>query len=383
MGEFVAGVGSGVGVGDVGWSLVSSRAVLEHRAVVLAGGCEGFVGGLGAVAAGVPAAGVVSGVVSGGVGRVVFVFPGQGSQWVGMASGLLESSPVFLESVVRCGEALAPFVGWDLLEVLRGGGSLERVDVVQPVLWAVMVSLAEVWRSVGVVPSVVVGHSQGEIAAACVSGALSLSDGARLVALRSAVIGRGLAGLGGMVSVGASVERVGELLAGREGVWVAVVNGPGSTVVAGGVEELAGVRAAAEAVGVRVRVIAVDYASHTPHVEGVREELFELASGVSPGVGEVAMYSTVTAGLVEGEVLDAGYWYRNLREPVRFEETVRGLLDEGDAVFVEVSPHPVLMGALQEIGDDVLAVGTLRRGEGGPERFMASMAELWVQGVEL
>ncbi|MEY9969629.1 acyl transferase domain-containing protein, partial [Streptacidiphilus sp. MAP12-16] len=225
-----------VGLLDVGYSLALTRAGFGHRAVVVAGGREAAVRGLGALAAGSVAAGVVQGVV-GSAGKVVFVFPGQGSQWALMAVELLECSAVFAERMGECAAALAPFVEWSLLDVVRGGageGWLDRVDVVQPVLWAVMVSLAEVWRSAGVVPAGVVGHSQGEIAAAVVAGALSLGDGARVVALRSRAIARGLAGRGGMVSVALPVERVVELLAGREGeVGIAAVNGPSSVVVSG------------------------------------------------------------------------------------------------------------------------------------------------------
>ncbi|MDX3232326.1 polyketide synthase, partial [Streptomyces sp. ME19-01-6] len=370
----------------IGWSLASTRAGLEHRAVVVADTQDTFLSGLGAVAAGGPAAHVVSGETSGAPTGVVFVFPGQGSQWVGMASELLDCSPAFADSIERCAGALAPHVDWDLLGVLRNADPLERVDVVQPVLWAVMVSLAQMWRSLGVQPSAVIGHSQGEIAAACVSGALSLEDGARLVALRSQAIAKELAGQGGMVSVAASVERVEELLAGRDGVWVATVNGPAATVVAGRPETLDEVVAAAEGVGVRARRVAVDYASHTPHVAGIRERLLELAAPISPRAGEVAMYSTVTGAPVAGEGLGAEYWYRNLRERVLFHDTVRALMDRGDRVFLEVSPHPVLAAAIQEAGHaadtDVVAVGTLRHDEGGPRRVLTSLAELWVRGVE-
>ncbi|WP_158713914.1 acyltransferase domain-containing protein, partial [Streptomyces seoulensis] len=147
--------------------------------------------------------------------RTVFVFPGQGSQWRGMAVGLVEVSPVFAARLGECERALVPFTGWSLLDVLRGvegAPGLDRVDVVQPALWAVMVSLAALWRSVGVEPDAVVGHSQGEIAAAVVSGALSLEDAAKVVALRSRAIVR-LAGSGGMVSVALPAGEVGELVA--------------------------------------------------------------------------------------------------------------------------------------------------------------------------
>ncbi|MFC5157096.1 acyltransferase domain-containing protein, partial [Streptomyces amakusaensis] len=178
---------SSAGVGEIGWSLVGSRSALEHRAVVVAEDRAGAVAGLRALAAGEPSAQVVSGLARADA-EVVLVFPGQGSQWRGMGRELLESSPVFAAAVGECERALAPHVEWSLTEVLRGEGpeaGLERVDVVQPVLFAMMVALSRVWESLGVRPAAVVGHSQGEIAAAHVAGALSLEDAARVVALRS------------------------------------------------------------------------------------------------------------------------------------------------------------------------------------------------------
>ncbi|MFE4453981.1 beta-ketoacyl synthase N-terminal-like domain-containing protein, partial [Streptomyces sp. NPDC056796] len=380
--------GADIDAADTGWSLASSRTALEHRAVVLAAGQEQLLSGLDALASGEPAENVVNGTVAGDAPGVVFVFPGQGAQWAGMATGLLETSPVFAASIGECARALTPYVDWDLIEVLRGASDdspLDRVDVVQPVLWAVMISLAEVWRSLGVVPAAVVGHSQGEIAAACVSGALSLADGARVVALRSQVIAQELAGQGGMVSVAASLEQVTELLAGRDDVWAAVLNGPAATVVAGSPEALAEAVASFEQAGVRTRRIAVDYASHTPHVEQVRDRLLELAAPITPRAGDVTMYSTVTGAPVGTEALDARYWYRNLREPVRFQDTIGSLLDAGSTVFLEVSPHPVLTSAITEAGHtadaEIFAGGTLRRGQGGSERFLTSLAELWAHGV--
>ena len=206
---------SELGLADVGLSL-AGRSVFEHRAVVLGGEREGLLGALGALVRGEPAPGVVQGVghVAAG-GGVVFLFPGQGSQWESMALQLLDSSPVFAEHMHECGDALAPHVDWSLEDVLRGAQGapgLDRVDVVQPALFAVMVSLAGLWRSCGVRPDVVLGHSQGEIAAAYVAGGLSLEDAAQVVALRSRAL-MGLAGKGGMVSVsGLRVGGLGGLL---------------------------------------------------------------------------------------------------------------------------------------------------------------------------
>ncbi|MFE4455465.1 type I polyketide synthase, partial [Streptomyces sp. NPDC056796] len=373
----------------VATALTTRRAAFGHRAVVLAADRAGLVRELEALARGaVEETGAVRGAARPGGGRVAFVFPGQGAQWAGMALGLLDSSPVFAASIDDCATALAAYTDWDLTEALRDKDALRRVDVVQPALWAVMVSLARLWRSAGVTPDVVVGHSQGEIAAACAAGLLSLEDGARLVALRSRAVAEDLAGRGGMVSVAASAERTAELIAGYEGVWVAAVNGPSATVVAGLPEELAAVVADAEREGVRARTVPVDYASHTPYVERIRERLLELAGPITPRTGTVPMYSSVTTRPVGDDELDARYWYRNLREPVSFAETVSALVEDGVDTFIEVSPHPVLTPAIDDIAadaghGDVVAVGSLRRAQDEREAFTRSAATLWTRGVQV
>nr|ANC94964.1 AlmHIII [Streptomyces sp. A1(2016)] len=373
---------------DVGLSSVVSRSVFEHRSVVLAEDSAELNTGLDALAAGVPSSGVVSGVVSGEGGRSVFVFPGQGTQWVGMAVRLWAESAVFAESMARCEAAFEGLVDWRLADVLGDEVALERVEVVQPASFAVMVSLAELWRSLGVVPDAVVGHSQGEIAAAVVAGGLSLEDGARVVVLRARLIGRELAGHGGMASVALPVAVVEERLArwaGRLG--VAVVNGPSATVVAGDTDAVAEFVTTCESEGVRARRLPVDYASHSAHVETLAAELEEILADVRPVSGEIPFYSTVEAAAIDTALLDAGYWFGNLRRPVRFQETVERLLADGFPVFVEASAHPVLTAAVQEtaesMGRQVCAVGSLRRDEGGLRRFLTSAAEAFVQGVDV
>ncbi|MBV9312839.1 MAG: SDR family NAD(P)-dependent oxidoreductase, partial [Pseudonocardia sp.] len=297
-------------------------------------------------------------------------------------------SVVFAERMAECERALAPFVDWSLRNVLADEAMLQRADVVQPVLWAVMVSLAAVWGSVGVVPDVVVGHSQGEIAAAVVAGGLSLEGGARVVAVRSRVIGRVLAGRGGMVSVSASrVEVEGWLGPWAEWLSVAAVNGPGSVVVSGEMAALDEFVGWCEASEVRARRIAVDYASHSVMVEEVREELAELLGDVVARVPEVAWWSTVTGECVRGAVADGGYWYRNLREPVRFADVVGALVADGFRVFVEPSPHPVLtFGAhdtAEQAGVDVTVIPTLRRDMGGLDALQLALGQAWVSGVHV
>nr|WP_286012064.1 type I polyketide synthase [Streptomyces violaceusniger] len=382
---------SGLNAADVAWSLLGSRSLFDHRAVVVGAGRDELTAGLRALAAGEPAVGVAEGFA--GPGRqVVFVFPGQGAQWVGMAGELRKSYPVFADALAECGDALGEFVDWSLLDALDDREMLARVDVVQPALWAVMVSLARVWQSLGVRPAAVVGHSQGEIAAAVVAGGLSLSDGARVVALRSRAIAEVLVGDGGMVAVSLPVERARELI-GRwgDGLSVAAVNGPGSVVVSGVSLALDELVAHCEGVGVQARRVPVDYASHSAVVERVEQRLARDVAAVTPVSGSVPMYSTVTAGLIDTGELDAGYWYRNLRQTVLFEDANRALVEAGYSVFVEISPHPVLTMPLQDTLDthypglaaEAVVTGTLRRNEGGPVRMLASAAELFVHGVPI
>ncbi|MGW4060037.1 beta-ketoacyl synthase N-terminal-like domain-containing protein [Amycolatopsis sp. NPDC004747] len=371
-----------VGVADVAWSLATCRAVLGHRAVVVGGSRAELLAGLGAVAAGEPSPGVVSGGGS-SLSRVAFVFPGQGSQWAGMGSRLLAENPVFAEWVSRCDEVMAGLLGWSVADVLRGGEEFgPGPDVVQPLSFVVMVGLAGVWRSWGVEPAAVVGHSQGEIAAACVAGVLGLEDACRVVVLRSRLIAQVLAGRGGMVSIPLGVAGTRALLV--DGVEIAALNGPGSTVVSGDVAGLDEVVARCERDGIRARRIAVDYASHSAHVESLRDELGEVLAGIRPAEPSVPMWSTVDSEWVTGPELDAGYWYRNLREPVRFEGAVRGVLSEVDG-FVEVSAHPVLAPAIQDTIEDAGAsatvAGSLRRDDGGLDRLLTSLGELFVAGL--
>ncbi|MFF5900962.1 type I polyketide synthase [Streptomyces argenteolus] len=373
---------------DIARSLLTTRAEFEHRAVVIGRDREELLGRLAAFGHGDETPGVVQGTAARDK-RAVFVFPGQGSQWAGMATELLDSSTAFADRFGECAAALAPHIDWAPADVLRerqDAPSLDRVDVIQPMLWAVMVSLAAVWRAHGVKPVAVVGHSQGELAAAVVAGVLSLEDAARIVALRSRLIGRELAGQGGMVSVPVGEDAAEELIgpwAGR--ISVATINGPQSTVVAGEAAALDELMAACERGGVRARRIPVDYGSHTPQVEQVREALLELAAPVTPRPAQVPMYSTVTAELLEDGVADAEYWYSNLRDPVRFQQTVRAIADAGHDVFVEVSPHPVLTTGIEDSLADLattpLVAGTLRRGDGGRSRLLTALAELFVAGA--
>ncbi|WP_405854587.1 type I polyketide synthase [Streptomyces sp. NBC_01515] len=372
---------------DIGFTLATTRTAFAHRAVVTGGDRDELLAGLAALESGEQAAGLVTGR-AGEPGGTVFVFPGQGSQWPAMARELLDTEPDFAASIDAVATALAPHTDWSLHDLLRGtddAPSLERADVVQPALFAVMVSLAALWQSRGVHPDAVIGHSQGEIAAAHVAGALTLEDAAALVALRArAITELAASGAdGAMASVPLPEADVRGRLVGSGGeLSVAAVNGPSSTVVSGDRTAVEALVAAYTADGVRAKVVPVDYASHSPHVEPLRDSLPALLASVRPRPARIAFYSTVTGGLLDGTALDAAYWYRNLRSTVRFRQTVEAAHAAGHRAFVEVSPHPVLTVGLADLPGTAVT-GTLRRDDGGPRRFLTSLAELHARGGEL
>ncbi|MFG2219679.1 type I polyketide synthase [Streptomyces sp. NPDC048685] len=375
---------------DVAQALATTRAALEQRAVVVAADREEARHGLAALAEGTPAPSVLTGSAD-LEGKVVFVLPGQGSQWAGMGAELLDSSPVFAQAMTECADALAPHVDWSLLDVVRqvpGAPTLDRCDVVQPASFAVMVSLARMWRSHGIEPDAVLGHSQGEIAAACVAGALTLPDAARVVALRSRAIAQHLAGRGGMMPVALAPDEAARRLAATaygEQIAMAAVNSPSSVVLAGALDALDALAAELAEDGVRARRIPVDYASHSAHVEQIEDELLRALRPIAPRSSDIPFYSTVDNRWLDTRELDGRYWYRNLRQTVRFEEATRALLAQGFGFFLEISSHPVLTPAVQETvehtGAEALACGTLRRDEGGLRRFFTSLAATWVRGL--
>ncbi len=371
---------------DVAYSLVASRAMFEHRAVALGTERDELLNGLTAIAAGAPASNVVTGKAT-PPGRTVFVFPGQGSQWLGMGAELLDSAPVFADQMRLCDAALAEFADWSLLDAVRGvpgAASLERVDVVQPVLFAIMVSLAAQWRALGVHPDAVLGHSQGEVAAAYVAGALSLRDAAKVVALRSQAIGA-IAGKGGMVALPRPVQQVCAMIEPwRRSISVAAQNGSCSTVVSGEAAAVDELLAECERDDVQATRIPVNYASHSAHVDELRDSLRAALAGLRPQTADTPFISAVTGAELDTSCLDGDYWFANLRQTVLFEQAVRWSWEHGYRTYIECSPHPLLINGIQESlpedAADCNVVATLRRNAGAMHRFMTSVAEAHVSG---
>lgn len=321
---------------------------------------------------------------------VVIVFPGQGSQWAGMARRLYAAQPVFRAALDECAEEMRRFVDWDLHEVLglEGGEPdlpADRIDVIQPTLVAVGIALFRQWRAWGVEPAAVIGHSMGEVAAAHAAGILGLEDAMRVICERSQLMLR-VRGRGAMAVVEMALEETEQAISGHPGLSIAAANSPRSTVVSGDSDQIAELLAELEVREVFARPVAVDVASHSPQVDELREELLEKLAPLQPGASATSFVSTVEGRVVDGEALGPEYWVRNLREPVRFAATVEHVLeslasDGARPVFLEVSPHPVLVPAIEQtLGGRGTSLGSLRRDEDAWRTLLEAAGRLWSLG---
>ncbi|MEU5552259.1 amino acid adenylation domain-containing protein [Micromonospora sp. NPDC047793] len=369
---------------DVGRTL-AARPSQAHRAVLLGGG-DSLVTAVRLLAQGRPSPHVARATAA-DVTRPAFVFPGQGAIWPGMAAELLDSAPVFARRIGDCADALAPHVDWSLVDVLRSDSTdlYQQTDVVQPVLFSIMVALAELWRSHGVEPQAVVAHSIGEAAAACVSGALSLDDAARTAVLWSRAQST-LAGRGGMAVVALPVHEVTSWFAEHgHDVDVSGLMAPRTVVVSGDSAVLALAAEQLRAAGVYAHVTSVPLAAHSPRVEEVRDTVLTSLASISPRTSDIPFYSGMTGGAFDTAGLDAQYWYHNLRRPMLFESATRAMLADGYQAFVELSAHPVLTLAMRQtveaVGTAVPVLHSLRRDGQRMDHFLASLAEAHVQGL--
>ncbi|MFE5604724.1 SDR family NAD(P)-dependent oxidoreductase [Streptomyces coelicoflavus] len=347
---WLRGEGAAVPLGDVAHTLAVRRSPARERAAVVAADRTELVARLEELAAGAaPAVGVASGRTVPDAGQgVVWVFSGHGSQWAGMCRELLDREPEFTRVV----DALEPLVaqesGFSLRETLRAPEVVTGFDRVQPVIFAIQLGLAAMWRSHGVEPAAVIGHSMGEVAAAVAAGALSVEDGVRVICRRSRLILR-TAGQGLMASVALGRDEVERLLAeeGVQGVSVAVVASPENTVVGGDADRIRRLAAEWDARGIGIRVVEVDVASHTSHMDPILPDLADALAGVTSRTPTAAFYSTVTDDPREHAAFDAAYWCDNLRRVVRFADAMGAAAEDGHRLFVEIGPHPVLVHPVQ------------------------------------
>nr|CCE88377.1 non-ribosomal peptide synthetase/polyketide synthase [Sorangium cellulosum] len=377
----------GVPLSDVAYTAGVRRSHLAHRLLVLGRAGDEIAAELEAFARGEAPACLVHGEAKVVAPKVVFVFPGQGSQWVGMGRGLLEAEPVFREVIEACDAAIRREAGFSVIEELYASEARSRlgeIDVAQPILFAVEVALAALWRSWGVEPDAVVGHSMGEVAAAHVAGALTLEDAAQIICRRGRLLRR-VSGQGAMAMVELSLESAQAELSGYGSrLFVAASNSPRATVISGEMDALEELLDRLESQGVFCGWGVADVASHSPQMEPLLADLHVALSGISPREASVPMRSTVTGERLRGDELSAGYWADNLRKPVLFSRVIRSLVEQGPTLFVEVSPHPILLPWVEQNLDEGevegAAIASLRRGQDERRSLLESLGKLYVRG---
>ncbi|WP_020639582.1 hybrid non-ribosomal peptide synthetase/type I polyketide synthase [Amycolatopsis balhimycina] len=371
--------------------LARRRSHHGHRLAFVANDAAEAVAKLRAYTDGESGPGVFAGAPSGHpAGKLAFLFNGQGPQWWAMARSLLETEGVFRSTALRCDELARPHLGWSIFDALAADEADSRVNetfCLQPAIFVVQVALAELWRSWGVSPDGVLGHSVGEYAAAHLSGALDLESAVRLVCKRARVHSRA-DGTGGMMFVALGADAAGKVCAEAAGaVCLAAENSPRGSTLSGPHEELDRVAALLEQRGVFARKLRVACPCHSPQMDPLRDELVRELAGVDSAPATIPMYSSVLARRIEDGELDTDYWWRNFRQPVLFEGALRAMLDDGYDAFVELSPHPVLLGSVREILDDTgrpaVTVASLSRGGDDRAGMLESLGALYAAGRKI
>ena len=351
-----------------------------RAAVAAADRCQ-LADALGALAQGRPHARVQTGEGD-LVGRgPVWVFSGYGSQWAGMGRRLLAEEPGFVSAVEKTDAQLAPECGLSLYDHLTSGEGLELLEVAQPVLFGLQVALAELWRSYGVEPAAVIGHSMGEVAAAVCAGALDVPDAARIVAVRARLLAR-LRG-GAMAVVDVEDGELDALQRDFPDVHVAVHSSPGQKVVTGEEAAVARLVQLLEEEGRAARAMRVAGAGHSPQVDPLLPELIDSLSGIQGRRPRIPVYSTVLDDPRGDSTFDAGHWAANLRRPVRLDRAVTAAAADGHTAFVEISPHPVLTRAVTDTVPGALAIGTLHRDADDSAAFLGQLGALYAAGLRL
>ncbi|MBP2401705.1 type I polyketide synthase [Streptomyces syringium] len=384
--------GRAVPLGDIAWSAAHRRTHHEHRCAVVADSHEEAAEQLTEWLEGRGGTGVVTGSTTSAVDRgVVFVFPGQGSPGAGTGSELMDTCPVFRDTVTEADAALRRWTGRSVVEEIHGAGDAgdDRAEprgqgIGQPALFAVGVGLAAHWRSLGLEPDAVIGHSMGEVAAAYVAGVLSLDDAARIVCRRADLLGR-IHGRGTMLAAALPRTEAEALLDGRrDRVSVAVCNSAVSTMFSGDPAALDEIAHELRARNVLCRPVGTDIAWHSPQTDPLRADLLAALAGITPRTAKIPVLSGVTGRLCDGTGFDAAYWARQLREPVLFGDGVGTLLEGGHGVFVEMSPHPTLLSAVEQVlepaGKEGLLLPFSRSGEGERRAMTASLGALHAHG---
>ncbi|EST35028.1 hypothetical protein N566_17865 [Streptomycetaceae bacterium MP113-05] len=363
---------------------LSGRAQFDHRAAIVGTHRDELLAGLHALTHNNPHPTLTQGTAL--PGKTVFVFPGQGSQWHGMGTRLYHTHPTFKKTLNDCADALTPHTNWNLIDTLNNPDphTLDPTHIIQPALWALMIALARTWQHHNIHPDAVIGHSQGEIAAAHIAGALTLDDSATIIALRSHTLTHH-APPGGMLSLNLTPHHTQQLLTHHPHLHIAAYNGPTNTVIAGTPQDLDTLQTHCTTHDIRHRRIPVTYASHTPHIETLKQHIHQQLAHITPTTPTIPFHSTLTGTQTTPDTpLNADYWYQNLRHPVLFHPTIQTLLNTGHTHYLETSPHPTLTPAIDETlhthPTPTTTHTTLQRNNDTPTRLHHALAHTYTHG---
>jgi len=373
---------------DIAYTAALRRDLLRHRAVVFASQPAQAADALRRFAAGEEGV-LESGRALDAPSGPAFIYSGNGAQWAGMGGRLLED-PVFAKAVRRIDAVFGPLAGYSLEDELAGRNGECRyawTEHAQPALFAVQVGITEMLRRGGLNPVAVLGHSVGEVAAAWACGALSLEAATLVVFHRSRLQGT-TKGLGQMTAVGLDAQATRGLLLDlglTARLCLAGFNSPRGVTVAGDVDSLSRLEAALEGHGQFYRRLDLDYAFHSPAMDGIEAGIRQALSGLDAARPAIPFYSSVTGAVAEGASLDAEYWWHNVRHPVLFEDAVKQLLGTGVNVLVEIGPHPVLRSylndCLRDAGKEGRVIPTALRGDDDPRRVGGAAGQILVAGA--
>ncbi|WKZ44869.1 MAG: type I polyketide synthase [Anaerolineales bacterium] len=377
-------------LGDICYTASLRRSPHEHRLVVVGRTHQELAEKLGGFMQDKTLPGASSNYVTAEAApRVAFVFPGQGSQWIGMGQELMAREPVFRDALLKCEQAIRLYADWSLTEQLQNGSNarLDEIDVIQPTLFAIQVALAALWRSWGITPDAVVGHSMGEVAAAHIAGALDLQNAARIICTRSRLLRR-VSGRGVMAVVGLSLDEAQQVVKNYSAqLSVAVNNSPRSTVLSGDPAAMDRLFEELGAKNIFYRPVKVDVASHSPQMDPLLPELLKELDGLQSKPADIPFYSTVE-GRRSGDLsFDKSYWADNLRQPVLFSKTIEKLAQDGHTIFIEISPHAILLPAIEETLHHLKKNGStlpsLLREEAEQSTILGSLGRLYTLGYPI
>jgi len=373
---------------DICYTAGVRRSHHDHRLAVVGDSREQLIDGLDVYLQEDPVRDAASAAgTSGGTENPVFVFSGVGSQWISMGRRLRQEEPVFREQFERCNELIRQLEGWSLIEEIdadRPASRLQRIDIMQPAIFSMQIALAALWKSWGVEPAAVVGHSLGEYAAVYVAGVLTLEEAIEAVCTRGRLMHR-LTGQGGMLAAELNVDQAREMIAGMSGrMSLAAWNSPVSTVFSGGLREISEIASGLEASGVFCRQLKVDVACHSFQMEQIAPDLLDALSSLKPCPEKISIYSTVTGKRISGTEFDAHHWVRNLQSCVMFAPLIDDMLAAGHSAFLEVSPHAVLLAPIRQTAQakncQVRALASLNRDQGGISVSLRSLGDLYAAG---